>query len=280
MSADEATDLAVYTSIDRVSLTRSLAELGQFREVVWSFALRSFRVRYRQAAFGVAWAVIQPLALLALFATFFRRSDPSGDGRIYVRATLGALIMWQLVGGAVISAASALVDDAALMRKVYFPRECPVLGAVLAALADHIITIALLLAGAFVLGTPLSGWLLFIPALSTITLVVVLGAALPLAAMYVYYRDFRYALPLGVQLWLLATPVAYSAVTETKGAWRSLYAVLNPLVGPVESMRNIVGHGTAPAWELLGLSALPSMALLVVGYRVFKKLERQIADVV
>lgn len=280
MSADDTTELTVYTSTDRITIAGSLRELQHYREVIWSFAVRSFRVRYRQAAFGVGWAVLQPLALLALFAVFFRRADPSGDGRMYVRATLGALVMWQLVSGSVTSAASSLVDDAPLMRKVYFPRECPVLGAILAALPDHLITIALLLAGGFALGMPLSGWLLFVPVLTTITLVVVLGTALPLSAMYVYYRDFRYALPLGVQIWLLATPVAYSAKTQTSGGWRVLYAVLNPLVGPVESMRNIVGHGTAPAWDLLALGALPSVVLLVAGYRVFKKLERQIADVV
>ncbi len=102
---------------------------------------------------------------------------------------------------------------------------------------------------------------------------------MPLAALTVYYRDFLYALPFLVQIWFFATPVAYT-VDRVDNSLQWVYALVNPMVGPAASFRAIVADGAPPPWRLLGISAAVTVALLAVGYRWFKALEREFAEAV
>ena len=103
--------------------------------------------------------------------------------------------------------------------------------------------------------------------------------ALPFAALAVYYRDFKYALPFGIQLWLFASPVAYP-ITEVDADLRPLYALVNPVVGMLEGFRRVIALGVGPDWELLGISTLSASVILVAGFHLFKRLEREFADVI
>jgi ABC-type polysaccharide/polyol phosphate export permease len=107
----------------------------------------------------------------------------------------------------------------------------------------------------------------------------VLGIGFATAALNAYYRDFRLAVPLAVQLWLFATPVVYS-ITAVGARWRGLYAALNPLVGPIEGFRQTVGHGALPDFGLLGISAATGAVMLLLGHRILKALEPSLADVI
>ena len=116
----------VYEPLGKITLRGSLAELWSYREVAWSFGMRKIRTRYKQAAFGFLWAVVQPLAFLALFMGFLG-SGRNGPGS-YAAGTFAALVAWQFVNSAIAGAGSSLVNEAGLLRKVFFPRECVVLG--------------------------------------------------------------------------------------------------------------------------------------------------------
>jgi ABC-type polysaccharide/polyol phosphate export permease len=273
-------DELILEGVARPRTVAALRELWHFREVVRSFTSRSVRVRYKQALLGVAWAVIQPLAFLVLFVIFFGRiANVSGGGVPYAAFALSALVPWQFVANGISLGANSLVTDAALIRKVYFPREAAVLGAIAATGLDLGIGLGLFLVLAPFLGAHLGASLLYVPLLVLALVVPVLGFALPLSALNVYYRDFRYALPLALQLGLFASPVAYpvSAVPEE---WRGFYAVVNPFVGPLEGFRNAMALDTAPDWSLLGLSAITGVVLLVGGYRLFKSFEPEFSDVI
>lgn len=278
--ARRSRDELVLEGIARPRVSTALRELWQFREVVRSFTSRSVRVRYKQALLGVAWAVIQPLAFLALFVVFFGRiADISGGGIPYAAFALSALVPWQFVSSGISLGANSLVSDAALVRKVYFPREAAVLGSIGATGLDLAIGIGLFLVLAPFLGAHLGLSLLYVPLLVVALALPVVGLCLPLAALNVYYRDFRYALPLMIQLGLFASPVAYpvSAIPED---WQSIYALVNPFVGPLDGFRNAMALDAPPDWHLLGLSALTGILLLGVGYRVFKAFEPEFSDVI
>jgi len=264
----------------RVRAGRSLADLWHYREVLRSFTSRTIRLKYKQALLGVSWAVLQPLAFLALFVIFFGRlAGVSGGGVPYAAFALSALVPWQFVANGLSFGTNALVQDAALIRKVYFPRELPVLGAVAATLVDLLIGVAVFLAVGPFIGAHLGVALLYIP-LVTVTLTIsVTALCIPLAALNVYYRDFRYALPLLIQLGLFASPVAYP-VSSIPEQWRTLYALLNPFVGSLEGFRRVLALDQAPDWGLLGLSLVSALVVLVVGYRVFKGLEPEFSDVI
>lgn len=272
---------SVYDGARRPSLVHAWRELSLYREVVWSFAVRGVRVRYKQAALGVGWAVLQPLAFLTIFILFFGRvvKVSGGGGATYAAFAISALVPWQFVASGVSFGANALVNDADLLRKVYFPRESPVLGAVLSVVPDLGIGLILVLLASPFTHAHFSWTLVFLPILCLAIAIPTLAASLPLGAMNVYYRDFRYLLPFGIQLWLFASPIAYP-VSEISPRLRPWYALVNPIVGPLEGFRRVLAVGTTPDWGLLGISVASGTVLLFAGYRWFKSLERDFADVV
>lgn len=274
-------DEFVFDGSKRVSLRRALRELIAYRECVWSFAARSLRVRYKQAVLGVAWAVVQPLAFMAIFVVVFGgvAGIKGGSHTSYAAFVLAALVPWQFVSSGVSSGGDALIQDAGLLRKVYFPREAPVLGAIGSYVPDFLIGLTLLLLAAPFTGAHIGWHLVFVPLLLVAILLPAIAVAVPIAAFALHYRDFKYALPFAVQIWLFASPVAYP-LTQVGHSWRWVYAVVNPVVGMLEGFRHVLALGTSPDWGLLGLSVASSILLLAVGFRIFKKLEREFADIV
>lgn len=274
---------AVYDADQRFSLSEELRELWSYREVVVSFASRRLRTRYAQAVFGIGWAIVQPLAFLALFVAFLRSQTAPPDastGSSYAAGSYAALVGWQFASAAIASAGASLVSESSMLRKVYFPREAPVLGAVGAYLPDLAINTVLLVVLAPLLGGRLRWAALTTPLPYLGLAVAALAIGLPLAALAVYYRDFLYALPIGVQILLFASPIAYPL--DRQGPWwhRYLYATLNPLAGPLDALRRIYGSGSPPDWGLVAASACSSLVLLAGGYRLLKALDRRMADVI
>jgi ABC-type polysaccharide/polyol phosphate export permease len=264
----------------RPRLISALRELWAFRGTILAFAERDIRVKYKQAVLGVAWALIQPLAFLGIFAVFFGRvAKISGDGVPYAAFALTALIPWNYVSTTVAFGANALLNDATLVRKVYFPREVPALAAAVASCVDITAGLVAFLILGPILGAHLTWTALLAPLLVPFVAIPTIGLALALAAFNVYYRDFRYALPLGVQLWMFASPVAYP-LTKLPPEWQLPYAVLNPVAGPLDAFRRVLGLGVLPSPELLLASLAGGIVWLFLGYRLFKAMEPSFADVI
>jgi lipopolysaccharide transport system permease protein len=269
----------VSDSRTRLSFVAAARELYAFREVIWAFTSRSFRLRYKQTLLGVLWVVLQPLLFLGVFVLIFGRAvEISGGGAPYAAFALSALVPWGFASSSVTFGSNALVADASLLRKVYFPRETPVLGGVASYLPDLLIGFGLILAAAPLTGAEFGPSLFLLPLLVLALVVPVIGLATPLAALSVYYRDFRYIIPFALQIALFASPVAYP-VTTIPEQWRNLYA-LNPVVGPLEGFRQVFALGSAPDWTLLAISGASATFITFLGYVLFKRLERQMADVV
>ena len=264
----------------RPSLAQALRELWAFRWTILAFAERDVRVKYKQAVLGVAWALIQPLAFLGIFAVFFGRvAKLEGGGVPYAAFALTALVPWNYVATVVSFGSAALLGDAALVRKVYFPREVPVLAAPVAAVVDLAAGLVAFVFLGPILGAHLSWTALLAPLLLPLLVLPAVGLSLALAALNVYYRDFRYALPLGIQLWMFASPVAYP-LTLVPAEWRLLYAFVNPVVGPLDGFRQLLGLGALPAPGLLVASAAGGLVWMWLGYRLFKAMEPNFADVI
>ena len=269
----------VIESGPRPRVLQSLRELWAYRHTVLAFAERDIRLKYKQAVLGVAWAVIQPLATMVIFSIAFGKlARVPGGGAPYPLFALSVLVPWMFLQGAVTFGANALLTDAALVRKVYFPREVPVIGAVLGSWVDFGIGLILFAILGTVLGArPSVAWLAA-PLLGLILALLASGVALAVAALNVYYRDFRYALPFALQLWLFASPVAYP-LTVVPEHLRTMYVVFNPAAGILDGFRAVLATGGMPDPALLGLSLLGAAVMAWAGYRIFKTLEPNFADV-
>ena len=255
-----------------------LGEAWRSRELLIFLTERDLRVRYKQTVFGAAWAIAQPLIAMVLFTLVFGRLAglPSEDVP-YPVFVLAGTVPWGLVSSGLTTASSSLVASQALIKKVYIHKMLVPASALLAHLLDVVIAMAVLVCVAAAYGYWPTWRLLALPALLVLAFAVVLGLALAASAVNVVFRDVRFVIPYVVQVWLFATPVAYS-VTAVDAGYRQWFAA-NPFVGVVEGTRWIV-LGTSNDLPLyVTSSVVGAVVLLLGGGYVFRRLEPSFADV-
>jgi lipopolysaccharide transport system permease protein len=256
-----------------------LREFIGAHELLYFLVLRNLKLRYKQTILGAAWAVLQPLLTMAVFTVVFGRLARLGsDGLPYPIFALAALVPWTYFANALTQAGNSLIDQQQLLTKVYFPRLLLPLAAVIAGLVDLAISLALLLAALAVYGMIPSWRLIAVPAFTLLAMAAALAPGIWLAALNVRYRDVRHVIPFLVQIWLFATPVAYSSGLVPE-RWRALYA-LNPMVAVVDGFRWMVAPAAALPGASLALGSGAVAVLLVGGLYVFRRMERTFADVV
>jgi lipopolysaccharide transport system permease protein len=254
-------------------------ELWEYRELLYFFVWRELKIRYKQTALGVAWAIIQPLFTMLIFSVIFGRlAKLPSDGLPYPVFAYCALLPWQLFAFALTEASNSLVANRSLLTKVYFPRLLMPLAAVSVGLADFAVSLVILLAMIAYYGITPGLVILTIPLWTLLTVVTALGVGLWLSALNVRYRDIRYTLPFLTQAWMFATPIAYAS-SIIPPAWRPYYA-LNPMVGVVEAFRwALLGGATAPG-VTVAVSVGAVVVLLVSGLFYFRRTESTFADVI
>lgn len=255
-----------------------VGDIWQYRELLYFLALRDVKVRYKQAFIGFAWAILQPVFMMAVFTIFLGRLAGIKTPVPYPVFAFAGLIPWLFFSNAVTGASDSLVTNANLVSKVYFPRLVIPLASVLSWLPDVGIASVVLAALMAILGIAPAASVVFVPLFVLLAIVTALAAGLWLSALNVAYRDIHYAAPFFLQLGLFATPVTYPS-TLVPHAFRSLFG-LNPMSGVVEGFRwALVGHGAAP-WALVGESAVVAGVILVAGLMYFRRVEQFFADVI
>jgi len=253
-------------------------ELWKYRDLFRTLAERDIRLRYRQTALGVVWVILQPLAASLIFAVIFGAfARLPSEGTPYVAFVFAGLLPWGLFAGGVQRAGNSLVANSGLVTKIYFPRSIIPLASVAAVLVDFAVAAAVMLGLLFYFGIPLTWAVFAVPPLISLTLVTTTAMSLLFSSLTVYYRDFSYALPFVLQVWMFATPVVYGSGL-IPGQWQVLYG-LNPMVGVVDGFRWALLGGPAPLEHLVEATAV-SFALLLIGATVFKRIERSFADVI
>ncbi len=256
----------------------NLAEVWDYRELLYFLTLRDIKVRYKQTLMGAAWVIIQPLALMLVVTLVFNRFARLDAGSLpYPLFAYSGLLIWTFFAGGVTNGTNSLVSNSNLITKVYFPRMFIPAAAVGAGLFDLGIASVLLVVLAAYYGVALSWGLLMLPVFVLMATLLALGVGMTVAALTVRYRDLRHALPFVMQFWMFASPVIYPS-NIVSGRWRWLF-VLNPLTGVLEGFRAALA-GEAFDWKLIGGSALVSVALLVVAVYVFRRAEDSFADVI
>jgi len=255
-----------------------LRDLRERRELLAFLVWRDLKIRYKQTLLGALWAVLQPVAAMAIFAVFFGRLARVGsDGVPYWLFALAGLVPWIYFANALSQASLSLVDNERVIAKVWFPRFLLPTSPVVSGLFDLAIGTALLV----VLAVATTGWpswtLLGLPLFVALAAATALGLGLVLSCLNVRYRDVRYVLPFLVQLLMFTSPVVYSSQLVPE-QWRTAYA-LNPLVTVIDGFRwSVLG---APAPTAAGAVASTSVAVFLVlfGSWSFHRAERSFADV-
>jgi lipopolysaccharide transport system permease protein len=241
--------------------------------------LREIRIRYKQAFLGAAWAILQPLTMMIVFTLVFSRfAKVPTDGIPYPIFSYTALLPWTMLATAITFGVPSLVANLNLVTKTYFPREILPIGAVGASLFEFLVASSIFVVMLFYYQIELTWTMLWLPLVLILQLVLVLGVTFTGAALLVLYRDVRFIVPLGLQIWLYLTPVIYP-VTVVPEKYLPLY-MLNPMAGIITAYRQIILYGQPPEWTYLVIAGIEAMLIFFLGYLTFKKLEVTFADII
>jgi len=256
-----------------------LREIWQYRELLYFLTWRDVKVRYKQTVLGAAWAVAQPLLTMLVFSIVFGRlARLPSDGIPYPLFAYCALVPWGYFSNALAHASNSLVDHGRLITKVYFPRLLLPAASITGGLLDLGMSFLVLLGLMAYYGIAPTGAIWSLPLFVLLAAATAFAASLWLSALNVQYRDVKYIIPFLMQVWLFATPVAYST-SLVPARWRPLVG-MNPMSGVVDGFRwALLGKPSAPGGTL-AVSIVTVSVLLIGGLFWFRRMERQFADAI
>lgn len=254
-------------------------EFWHYRELLYFFTWRDIKVKYKQTVLGVAWALLQPTLMVLIFTIFFSRalSMPSSNLPYPVFAFSG-LLVWNLFSSGLTGAGNSMVANAAIIKKVYFPRLIIPLSAILSAIVDF--CMAFVVFGALLLfyhvEINFEQALLFWPLGLIVTVIATMGPSFWLSALNVKFRDFRYVIPFLTQLLFFVSPVIYP-LSIIKSSGLQYVLAINPMYAAVSLFRMPVeGHAAESPMMMISLGS--SVLLLLIGLIYFRKTESYFAD--
>ncbi len=254
-------------------------EIWAYRELLYFFTWRDLKIRYKQTAIGVLWAILQPFLTMVVFSVFFGHfvKVPS-EGIPYPIFVYLGLLPWTLFSQSLSRASESVVSHSNLIKKVYFPRLIIPVAASLSAVVDFFISLVILLIMMLFYKIVPSVSIIYLPFLVMLCFLCSIGIGFWLAAVNVMYRDVRYAIPFLIQLGMYVTPVIYPvSVVPEKFAW---IIYLNPMTGIIEGFRAcLLGYKAMPVAGI-GVSFLVTVIFLLSGLFYFRKVERIFADVI
>jgi lipopolysaccharide transport system permease protein len=261
-----------------MGIVEKLHELWSYRELIRNLVARDLKVRYRNSILGVAWSWVNPLLMMAVFTVVFKFLRGSGLPNFHVFVLCG-LLPWNFFSASVGGATTSIVNNAHLIKKVYFPREALPISIVLSNLVNFAVALPVFFGLALVSGVSLTPWALLLPVPILVQLIFSIGLCLFLATLDVFYRDTQVIMDVLLLAWFFVTPVFYPITevpVEITVLGRSLNPQLwlyrlNPMASIIASYRDLLYRGAPTGWDFLLRTALTSLLILIVGYLVFRR---------
>lgn len=253
-------------------------ELWRYRELFYFFTWRDIKIKYKQTALGFLWAVLQPLMMMTIFTLFFGKAlNIPSQNLPYPIYVFSGLLIWNLFSAGLSSASNSMVNNASIIKKIYFPRLIIPVSAILVSLFDFLMAFILFVPLLIFYEQSVYWFALFVwPLALTVGVVATLGMGSWLAALNVKYRDFRYIIPFLIQVLFFLTPVIYP-ISLLKYPILQYIVVCSPMYAAVELFRYPL-TGMPPDSFFLGVSLLSGILLLLIGVFYFKRTEDFFAD--
>jgi lipopolysaccharide transport system permease protein len=253
-------------------------ELWRYRELFYFFTWRDIKIKYKQTVLGFLWAIIQPLLMMAIFTVFFGRAlNIPSQNLPYPIYVFSGLLIWNLFSSGLTSASNSMVNNAAIIKKIYFPRLIIPVSSILVALFDFAMAFILFVFFLFFYRQPISGFAIILwPLAIVVGVIATLGLGTWLAALNVKYRDFRYVIPFLVQILFFLSPIIYP-VSLLKYPILQYVLACSPIYAAVELFRYPLTE-INPDFYLMSTSLLSGLILLVIGVFYFKRTEDFFAD--
>ena len=224
---------------------RRLADLRNYRELVRNLVVRDLKVRYKNSAFGFVWSLLNPLLMMivlsVVFTLVFERATPVENFPAFL---IAGLIPWNFTSTSLSRAVNSVLENHHLIKKVFFPREVIPISVVLANFGHFLLALPVLLVILMFLGVMPNLKVLLMPPLMLIHLELVLGIALLVSCVNVFYRDMGVAMDILLQAWFFATPIFYHHWILP--IWLQKPAMVNPLAAIITAYRDVLVFGRFP----------------------------------
>ncbi|MBI1343052.1 MAG: ABC transporter permease [Terrimonas sp.] len=260
-------------------------DLWRYRELFYILSWRDLKVRYKQTAIGVIWSVLRPLLTMMIFTFVFGKvaglKAPAGIP--YSILVFAGLLPWQFFANGLTEASNSLVGNERLISKVYFPRMIIPAASVITSLVDLLITFGIMAVLMAIYGVIPSWNILLLPVFILLAFAASFGAGLWLTALNVKYRDFKYVVPVMIQLGFYLSPVGYlsSKAAELLPEKIRFLFYLNPMAGIIDGFRWCIFGGTLPPdWNGVLISLAVIIFLVFMGIRTFRRMEKSFADII
>ena len=257
------------------TLRRGVEEVLAYWELTTNLIARDLKTKYRGSVLGVFWSLLNPLLLMLVYTVVFSKIARLPIPR-YPVFLLAGLVPWNAFALSLASATTSVVDNAGIVRKVYFPLEILPISAVLSATVNFLISLTLLAALAIIFGVHLGLSLLLLPVLIVLQIAFTIGLGSLLAAFDVFFRDVQYFLSVLLIVWFFGTPVVYSLDMVPAGL--RPYFELNPMAWLISCYQSLWYYGRMPDWASLGAFTGVALVMLALGWLGYGRLKRRFAE--
>lgn len=256
-----------------------IKNLWEHRELFYFLTLRDIKVRYKQAILGFSWAIFSPVLLAVVFWIVFEIFLKINTGSIpYLLLIFTKMAFWNYFSQSISAASTSVTGNSNLITKSLFPREILVFSTITVRIIDLLAALSVLIILALFLKLTLSFYILWIIPIFLIEMLFCLGLGLMLSALNVYFRDVNAFLPISITIWLFLTPIIYEI--ESVPEKLRVFLMINPMTGIIEGIKNSLLLGKEPNLVALSISLIVTLLTFVLGLAMFKKLERNFADII
>ncbi len=252
-----------------------LKELYNYREMVYNLVKKDLRGRYKGSVLGFLWTFINPLLQLAVYTMVFSTIMRVNVDKFYMYLFI-ALIPWIFFTTSVLSGTISIIQNKDLIKKIYFPRIIIPISTVLATFMNMIFSMAVVILALFISGIGISYYILLLPIIMILEFFLVLGMVFLFSSLNVFFRDIEYILSIIMMIWFYMTPIVYT-VEMIPEKYKTLF-YLNPMTNIVIFYRDILFYKRMPSFGFMGGVFLYSLAMIVIGFFVFQKLQKNFVE--
>lgn len=246
-----------------------------YRELLKNNVKKEIRGKYKNSALGVIWTFLNPLLQLLVYALIFplilKTTQP-----YYVIFVCVGLIPWTFFTTAVSQSAWTIIGNGNIVKKVYFPREILPISVVTSGMVNFLISTIIIVTFCLLYGLGLTKYVIFFPIVLLIQYIFQLGISFILSAVTVYFRDLEHFVQIILQVMFYATPIVYAGDSIPE-AFRFIIN-LNPMAHIINGYRDIFYNQTMPDLKILGILCIASIVFCIVGYFIFRKLQKGFAE--
>ncbi|WP_253287414.1 ABC transporter permease [Clostridium bornimense] len=256
-------------------LVERIKEIMQSKELLKNLTSKELKLKYKNSAIGFVWSFFNPLIMMMVytfaFKVIFKNPDPN-----YPIFILSGLLPWTTFQTAIMGGTQSIVNNAQLIKKVYFPREIIPLSIVLSSFVNYLITLIILFIGIFIAKIPIGIPLIAFPVVLFLFLIFTTGLTLILSSLNVIYRDVSHFVEVAFMAWIYLTPVIYQMDLIPAKIRPLMY--LNPMTLVLNSIRACLYENNFPSVKVVLALAVVAFVFLWIGFKVFNKLQRRFAE--